>query len=111
MAMLREQAFNCFEDLLAAGLRPVLTGFRAEDDQNPYWPKDSEGFFLSARLKMGERSRVTISQLTRMREIGDKHDLEVWFSGSNDGIDEDDFPIYGISVVFETRSTVTGRET
>jgi hypothetical protein len=111
MAMPRQQAFGCFEDLLAEGLRPCLTGFRAGDDDNPYWPKDSEGFFLSTRLKEDERSQFTIEALTRMREIGDKHDLEVWFSGMGGDTDEEGAPIYGVRVVFEPRKTVTGQQT
>ncbi len=111
MAMPRQQAFACFEDLLKEGLRPCLTGFRSGDDHNPYWPKDSEGFFLSTRLKTTERSQFTIEALTRMKEIGDKHDLEVWFSGCEDGLDENDAPIYGVRVAFEPRTPVTGRKT
>ena len=105
MAIPREQAFGCFEDLLKEGLRPCLTGFRAGDDSNPYWPKNSEGFFLSTRLETTERSEFTIEALTKMREIGQRHGLAVWFSGYEaSGDTQDDSPVYGVRVVFEKES-------
>lgn len=100
MAISREQAFGVFEDLLAAGLRPSLTGFRA-DGSTEYWPAGSEGFFVSARVEETTRLPTSIERLQAMQEIAERHGLKAWFSGrSHDGFDETD---YWIVVKFEER--------
>lgn len=90
MAISREQAFGVFEDLIAEGLRPHLTGFRA-DGSNPYWPEGTEGFFVSARVDTTVRLGVTIEAMQKMQAIAERHGLKPWFSGrSYDGGDETD---------------------
>lgn len=101
MAITRDQAFGIFEDLLEEGLRPALSGFKSQDDRNQHWPKGSEGFFVSARLEMTTRAGTTIEELTRMKDIAEKHGLVAWFSGYQGYTGEDELPVYGFVVKFE----------
>lgn len=87
MAISREDAFGVFEDLLAEGLRPVLTGFRA-DGKATYWPKGSEGFFVYAHFESTQKLGALIDRFTRMDEIAQRHGLVAWFSGHEDDYDE-----------------------
>jgi hypothetical protein len=102
MAIPRGNAFAVFDDLLAEGFRPTLSGFRSGDGQNPYWPGGTEGFFVSARLEAPKRSDVTIDRLTAMHDIAARHGLVAWFSGFDSQHDDD--PVYGVVVTFEADS-------
>lgn len=92
MAISRESAFGVFEDLLAEGLRPVLTGFRSDDDKvSSYWPKGSEGFFVYAHFSSAKKLGSLVSDFARMEEIASRHDLVAWFAGHETEYDEQNY--------------------
>lgn len=82
MAIPRDEAFAVFEDLLAEGLRPMLHGFRSQDDRVSYWPKGSEGFFVWTHFSPTTQLGALIEDFQRFQEIAERHGLVAWFSGA-----------------------------
>lgn len=93
MAITRDAAFRVFDDLLAEGLRPVITGFRSKGGvHSHFWPEGREGYFVYTHFESGTRVGELAETFVRFADIADRHGLEAWFAGKEPDCVSDDGP-------------------